>query len=87
MSDEQQPHPDKILDDAARIIDSASTEAEMMAMFRAYQPSVYTATWMLGTLLKAGFSQETAEEMVLVVWTRYYSDVYGDWHDEYDDED
>lgn len=89
MSDNEEPmpHPDKILDDAASIIEGATQEAETLALFRAHQPSVVLAGWMLDTLIKAGFSRESAEEMVLLVWTRYYSVGYGVWEYDEDDDD
>lgn len=72
-------HPDKILDDTAEILNQAGSREEIIQWLAHYQAPVTLAKWMLISLTEAGFSHDTAQEMVLVVWTKLFQPDYPDW--------
>ena len=74
----KEPHPDKILDEVADILNRMRVTTDAQGILTAMAPYVSLANFMRSQFKLGGFSDEAAEHMIMVVWLRLFED-RGGW--------
>jgi hypothetical protein len=81
--EEKTPHPDSIVEEARKIIDQQANVVESENFMRAFLPHLSTVGFIRKYLVDvAGFLPDTAEEMALAVWYKWFPPPEPDYDDD-----